>query len=100
MCSVPVLSETHLAPIEASSPPQPPRPPSVKAFDLFRPPGYQRPVGSGNSRQYLLNGVNQGIRVEADEPLPMTPDRCRQSPATSEAETAKQMWNEAVRDLR
>ena len=35
-----------------------------KAFDVFRPPGYQRPVesgSSGNSRQYLLNGVNQGI---------------------------------------
>ena len=78
------------------------RPPSVKAFDVFRPPGYQHPVGSGgsgSSRQYLLNGVNEGIKVEADEPLPVTPDRCqRRSPTEDEA--VKQMWDEAVRDLR
>ena len=78
------------------------RPPSVKAFDVFRPPGYQHPVGSGgsgSSRQYLLNGVNEGIKVVADEPLPVTPDRCQQRSPT-EDEAVKQMWDEAVRDLR
>ena len=90
--------ETPLTPVavEASS-----RPPSGKAFDVFRPPGYQRPVesGSGSSRQYLLNGVNEGITVEADEPLPVTPppDGCHQSPTEDDA--VKQMWDEAVRDL-
>ena len=75
-----------------------------KAFDVFRPPGYQRPIesgGSGSSRQYLLNGVNQGIRVEDNEPLPLTPpDRCHQLQESSEADAVKQMWDEAVRDLR
>ena len=91
--------ETPLTPVavEASS-----RPPSGKAFNVFRPPGYQRPVesGSGSSRQYLLNGVNEGITVEADEPLPVTPppDGCHQSPTEDDA--VKQMWDEAVRDLR
>ena len=93
--------ETPLAPVPAAASNHHARPPSVKAFDVFRPPGYQHPVGSGgsgSSRQYLLNGVNEGIKVEADEPLPVTPDRCQQSPTEDEA--VKQMWDEAVRDLR
>ena len=94
--------ETPLAPVPAAASSHHARPPSVKAFDVFRPPGYQHPVGSGgsgSSRQYLLNGVNEGIKVEADEPLPVTPDRCqRRSPTEDEA--VKQMWDEAVRDLR
>lgn len=92
--------ETPLAPVPAAASNHHARPPSVKAFDVFRPPGYQHPVGSGgsgSSRQYLLNGVNEGIKVEADEPLPVTPDRCQQSPTEDEA--VKQMWDEAVRDL-
>lgn len=42
-----------------------------RAFDVFRPPGYQRPVLSGDSRQYLLNEVNQGVRIANNEPLAM-----------------------------
>ena len=75
-----------------------------KAYDVFRPLGYQRPVesgGSGSSRQHLLNGLNQGIRVDGDEPLPLTPPDIRhQSQVTSEEDVVKQMWDEAVHDLR
>ena len=33
---------------------------SQKAFDVFRPPGYQKPVQSGDSHQHLLNDVHEG----------------------------------------
>ena len=74
------IRESHSAPLDTAKGPRrlaeelrPSKPrtsESQKAFDVFRPPGYQRPVHSGDSGQHLLNGVNEGIYI-VDEPLPL-----------------------------
>ena len=71
---------------------------SQKAFDVFRPPGYQKSVQSGDSHQRLLSEVHEGILV-GDQPLPMNSDHTV-DPEETEKDIAKQMWLEAVHDLK
>ena len=43
---------------------------SQKAFDVFRPPGFQMPIRSGDSTQHLINDVHEGVYV-GNHPLPL-----------------------------
>ena len=70
---------------------------SQKAFDVFRPPGYQKSVHSGDSHQRLLSEVHEGV-VVGNQPLPMDSDHT--VPEDAEKDIAKQMWLEAVDDLK
>ena len=72
---------------------------SQKAFDVFRPPGYQKSVQSGDSHQRLLSEVHEGILV-GDQPLPMNSDHTVDPDEDTEKDIAKQMWLEAVDDLK
>ena len=90
------IRESKSAPLDtpksASNETSKQRPDSQKAFDVFRPPGHQRAVGSGSSdssRQYLLKGVNEGVRIDSQRPIL----------EDSEHDLTAQMWEDAAKQL-